>query len=132
MVTLDITSKKPNRWIDVLALLLLLLGIYMGIRTTINLVAFDKYPSTGILTFSFSGPPYSPREQDCYYPVYGPGEGNSKKLEELKKEEALNRKFCLEGVKEARESTKVNDISQSLLFLFLGIGLFTARRTNFI
>lgn len=68
-------EKKSSAytWITFIAVFLTLLGIYASARTIINLVAFDKYPQGGVLSFTLSpGYPYYSREQDCEN-MPGPG-----------------------------------------------------------
>jgi hypothetical protein len=129
-------DKKSNEsrvypWITFIAIVLLLLGIFGTARTVINMVAFDKYPSTGVYAFSFMMPGfYGQREQDCTYPqTYFTPDGKPRTpSKEEKEQEKIIKQNCLDGVREAREQAKVNDVSQSMLFLTLGIGLLVTRR----
>lgn len=126
-----VSESKLYTWLTLLAVVLLLTGIYASIRTAINFVAFDKYPSTGVLSFSFWGPSYGMREQDCNYPMmYWTSDGKTTRppTKEEKEQENKQKEICLDGVREARESAKVNDISASVLFLALGAGLLRTRR----
>jgi len=131
----EIKQSKTNAFISLLGLLLLLLGIYMSVRTGINLTFFKKYPTTGVLSIGsafFGGMPYSQREEDCmmsypqtYFDDKGqprPATNDDKRMEEQQK------KYCISGVEQAREASKINDISSSLLFVFLGMGVLIGKR----
>jgi len=131
----EVKQTKTNAFISLLGLLLLLLGIYMSVRTGINLAFFKKYPTTGVISIGsafFGGMPYSQREEDCmmsypqtYFNDKGqprPATGEDKKMEEQQK------KLCVSGVIEGREATKINDISSSFLFVFLGAGVLIGKR----
>ncbi len=121
-------------WITFIGLILLLLGIYSSARTAINLAFFEKYPTSGTLSIIPLGIPpfYGPREEDCMMmsspPM--PVEGDIKVMPYPY--DADNQKnSCLESVRQSREQAKINDISQSLLFLFLGAGVLHARKKLF-
>lgn len=123
------SSAKENKlayFVSVLALFFLLLGIYGSVRTGLNFVLFDKYPNGGVLSFSN----YSQREEDCFYPMtYFDNEGVAREStadEERMAEE--QREVCLSGVAKSRELAKINDISISLFYLFLGAGIFVGKR----
>ena len=112
-----------------IAVILILIGFYASLRTLTNLIFFDKYPQQGVLAFNFSGVPYYPqREEDCSYMPYLeiPGEVLSEEQKQVRTEN--ERHNCLIGVQESRVNAKINDISQSALFLFLGFGLLAAKR----
>lgn len=127
-------SKAPM-WITFIGVMLVLVGLYATARTAVNLVAFDKYPQGGVLSFSFGAIPalYFQQERDCMYPqTYVTPEGKSRlATEEEKINEKRQQQICLESVKDSRNQTKINDISQSLLFLFLGIGVLVTRKVFF-
>lgn len=128
-------ESKTHAWITFIGVILFLVGVYAAVRTGINLTLFDKYPQTGVITLNFSGtPPYYQREQDCSYPrAYYSADGRITRqptLEE-KEQEKRDTQSCLEGVAEARQTAKINDISQSLLLLFLGVGVLVARKIFF-
>lgn len=126
-------------WVSFIGLLLLLIGIYATVRTAINLAVFEKYPLGGALSINFSGGPafYGPREEDCLLMPPAPylyEEGNSLSSSEeamVKQKEKEQQQSCINSAKEARDQAKVNDISQSLLFLFLGAGVLITRRKIF-
>jgi hypothetical protein len=127
-------ESKANTWVTFIGVVLLLIGIYATVRTAVNLVAFEKYPSTGVLTLNFSGmPAYMQREQDCFYPMtYTTPNGAPRAATADEKEnEKKQQEICLSGVADARENAKVNDISQALLFLVLGAGVLISRRIFF-
>lgn len=121
-----------SSWITFIGVILLLLGIYGSVRTVINMYAFEKYPQGGVLSINLSGqPPYYQKESDCSYPPSPMYDAAGKPLPitpEQAKIDAQNKANCLAGVQDAREQAKVNDISQSLLFLFLGVGVLVSHR----
>ena len=123
---------NSNSWILCIGVLLLLIGIYALSRTIINIVAFPKYPTTGVISINFSGvSPYTQKEGDCtYLRMYYKDDNKTTRLptEEEKAQENLEIKNCLASVTEVRDEAKVNDISQSTLFLFLGIGILLFRK----
>lgn len=117
-----------------IAAISLLVGIFASVKTLTNLLLFKKYPTTGVLNMSFFGPPpYSQREEDCYYPQsYYTNDG---KIRPATKEELENEKrtqqSCIQNVVVTREGTKNNDISVSIFFLFLGAGLIIVKKLAF-
>ena len=129
------TTQKTAPWMLFVGVLLLLIGLYSASRTLINFFFFEKYPTYGVISLNFSGiPAYSQKEQDCFYPqIYYTADGRTVRdaTEAEKESEKAQKDNCIEGVKEVRNSAKVNDISQSLLFLFLGAGLIISRKIFF-
>lgn len=129
-------GKKTNQWILFVAVMLILFGIYGSVRTIINMVAFDKYPQEGVypalpILSSRDYVPYYGREADCtLYPmIYYTKDGATRPAtEEEKIQEKKQQENCLEQVRESREKAKINDISQSVLFLFLGAGVLIFRK----
>lgn len=124
-------SSVANTVISLVGLFLFLLGLFAVIRTGVNLVFFKKYPTVGVLSINLSGvPPYMQREEDCYYPqTYFTQDGKPREATETeKKNEQQQRTVCISGVTQSRESAKINDISTSLLFLFLGIGVIVGKK----
>lgn len=122
--------SRPASWMFFIAVILVLLGLYAGVRTAVNIAFIDKYPAGGVIPIYFGtyGPLYQ-REEDCTYTrLYYKDDGHTTRpaTEEEKAQEAQDTKNCLNGVREARVSAKVNDISTSLLFLFLGLGTLAA------
>lgn len=127
-------TSRANTWVTFIGVILLLVGIYASARTVINLKAFSKYPQAGVLSFSFGGQaPYYQRESDCSYPqsYYAPDGQVRPPTDAEKKQEQDTVKRCVDAVTDSREQAKVNDISQSLLFLFLGVGVLASRRIFF-
>lgn len=131
----EIKQTKANAFISLLGLLLLLFGIFMTVRTGVNLAFFKKYPTTGVLSIGsafFGGMPYSQREEDCmmsYPQIYFNDKGQSRPAtNDEKKMEVQQKKLCISGVEQAREASKINDISTSLLFVFLGAGVLIGKR----
>lgn len=132
-------SKFPT-WVTFIGFLLVLLGVYGSVRTAINLVLFEKYPSAGVYSFNFMGVPYyQQREEDCenislgYPPPVDISTGISGKFSEgqMKNEQEKQKMLCLSSVRESRSQAKINDISQSILFLFLGAGVMVSRKYIF-
>ncbi len=128
-----------------IGVLLLLVGLYGTLKTVVNLVVFERYPLNGVYEIPFSAPdPYgtTQREQDCefnysYIPVSyydadgyirGASETERAADETYKAQQEINKQTCIEGVKEARKESMVNDISQSLIFLLLAMGMLTFGR----
>lgn len=115
-------DKDSYSFLTTLAVLLLLLGIFASAKTTANFLLFPRYPTVGVIPLNFSGvPTYSgPREEDCESISSYPGDQSSAASIKIQKDS------CLSSVRDTREAAKVNDISTSIMFLFLGVGLLTA------
>lgn len=132
---MQITSKTVSPWILLIGLILLITGLYGAGRSVVNMTMFDKYPTTGVYSFSFFNgcqqPVYQQREQDCLYPLtYYKTDGITLREPtegELQRDTA-QQQICVGGVTEARDAAKVNDISQSLLYLVLGAGILVSRK----
>jgi hypothetical protein len=131
---MQVNSKTVSPWILLIGLVLVLMGLYGTGRTVVNMTMFDKYPSTGVYSFSFFGgqqmPMYTQREQDCLYPLtyYKPdGTIRTGTKEEIERDTA-QQQICVSGVTETRNTAKVNDVSQSLLYLILGAGILVCRK----
>lgn len=112
--------------VSLLGLILLLIGTYGAVRTMVNMKFFDKYPTTGI--YNMYG--YEEREEDCEYPMtYTTPEGQPReKTDEERDAELKQKEICLSRVAASRENTQVNDVSLSLLFLFLGGGVLLTKK----
>lgn len=127
-------SRAPT-WFTFIGLMLVLIGLYASARTGVNLFAFEKYPQGGVLSFSFGGmpAPYFQQEKDCGYPMtYFDNAGKVRQgTPEEKSNEKMQKQQCIDSVIEARNQAKINDISQSLLFLFLGVGVLVTRKIFF-
>ncbi|GAB4218736.1 MAG: hypothetical protein Fur009_1230 [Candidatus Microgenomates bacterium] len=123
-------NNWPNKIINFLGWLILLLGIYATIKTSFNFIYFkNKYPTDPVLGPNFSYPKY---EEECYeqfnYPLY-----NEKGLprEPDKAEEKIRReniKNCLKKIEKNRELTKQNDIWTSFMLIFIGAGILVTKR----
>lgn len=116
------------------ATLLLLVGIFASVKTAINMVAFTKYPTSGVLSMSFFGPlSYQQREEDCTNPqIYYSTDNKIRQPTKDEKENEMNQqKICINSVGFTREATKVNDVSLSIFFLFLGVGLLITKKIAF-
>lgn len=127
-------SSKKYSFVTFISVILLLTGFFTTLRTLVNLTMFKKYPTIGVLTINIFGlAPYSQREEDCFYPqqYFNPDGIPRSASEEEKKNEEKQQQLCLSAIKEARESAKINDISLSLLLLFLGGGTLFAERRFF-
>lgn len=120
-----------SSFVSFLAVLFLLLGVYVGLRTGLNILTMKKYPTVGVLSgVNPFFPPYVQREEDCYYPTpYFSLDGKSRPpTPEEKKMEEDQKKRCIDSVQAARDLAKTNDINTSVLFLFLGAGLLVSKR----
>lgn len=126
-------ESSPKLWITFFGVLLVLLGIYAAVRTAVNIKLFsDRYPQSGVINTSLFGQPvYYQRETDCNFPftpVVSPnGELTQPSLDQIKIDKQ-NKDNCLTGVKDAREQAKLNDISVSTLFIFIGLGILLSRK----
>lgn len=128
-----ITKSKAGGVVTFLGLVLVLIGLYASLRTAINFLAFEKYPPAGVLTVNFSGYTSYQSERDCYSTQsYSTPDGKSRPATvEEKDNEKKQQDYCLESVKEARNSAKVTDIGQSISFLIIGLGVFLAKKLFF-
>lgn len=122
-------SKKnsvPQVIVSLLGLILLLIGIYGGARTIVNMKFFEKYPTTGI--YSMYG--YMEREEDCEYPMtYSTPDGKNRPATDEEKEAEMKQKeICLSRVTSSRANARVNDVSMSLLFVLLGAGVLLSKK----
>lgn len=129
------SKSKTPMWFTFIGLMLVLLGLYSSARTAVNLFAFEKYPQGGVLSFNIGNMPipYFQQEKDCNYPrTYYNNDGRIRSATPEEKTDEQNQKQqCLDSVKESRNQAKINDISQSLLFLFLGVGVLVTRKVFF-
>ncbi len=105
-------------WVSFIGLILVLLGIYGSVRTAVNMAVFPKYPTAGVYYFNLLG---------SY--AYTPPPDPNKEISAENKEKQVQ--ACLAGIQGDRQQAKVNDISQSLLLLFLGVGTLLARKRLF-
>lgn len=144
-------TKGQNQWLVFIGFILLLTGIYGIARTTINLIAFDKYPQEGVyppLPFLsqsasvYPGPYSYQREADCLanfvyypYPYYKPDgtprpatKEEKEQQEQQKQQLEIQKQNCLDGIAESRDKAKINDLSQSLLLLFIGAGVLASKK----
>jgi len=138
---------KDRPWLFFIGVVLILIGIYGTLKTTVNFAAFDKYPTGGVMAFSFlsssATEQYHPREEDCQtnYYVYPtiyyqadnvtsrePSAAEKQQMEVQEQQMPIQLANCISGVGEARDAAKMNDISDSLLFLLLGVGVLGALR----
>ena len=120
-------ENKASYFVGVLALVFLLLGVFGSVRTLTNIYLFDKYPTGGVLSFNNY---FNQREEDCVYPMqYFGVDGKTREGSEDEKKMAEEQKqICINSVAKARENAKVNDISISLFYLFLGVGIFIGKK----
>lgn len=130
----DKQNSSQHTWIAFVSVVLLLLGIYGSARTLINLYAYEKYPPQGVFSMPFMGGPYyGPNENDCLMmppPIGDPTLVGMSAQE--KKDYAQNMKdSCLLSAKQARDNAKTSDVSQSMLFLFMGAGILVAKKFFF-
>lgn len=125
-----LTENKFSYFVGVLALVFLLLGVFGSVRTLTNVYLFEKYPNGGVLSFNNN---FMQREEDCqsYSGVmsYFDDKGQARSATEDEKKMAEDQKqICLSSVAKSRENAKVNDISISLFYLFLGAGIFIGKK----
>lgn len=133
---MDAHADKDRPILLFLGLVLLILGIYGSLKTTVNLVAFDAYPQEGV--FPFSQAEYDPmsREQDCVVnysytpPIYYEADGFTMRQAEpaeqeydetYRKQQELQAQNCVSGVQDARKAALVDDISKSAIFILLAV-----------
>ncbi len=125
-------GTKVNSIVSFIGLILLLLGIFATVKTGVNLVFFKKYPTYGVLSLNFMGmPPFMSREEDCLiFPQTYFNQAGAPRVasDDEKRMEKLQKEMCIGAVKQNRESAKINDISTSLLFLFLGVGVLVGKK----
>lgn len=135
-------NNTKNSWVVFIGFVLALVGVYGCARTMINMIAFEKYPQEGVYPalpfFQPAYPTYFGREGDCLanyginYPMYDasgkPVKQTEEEKAEQKKQQEIQKQNCLDGVKESRDKAKVNDISQSLLALFIGAGVLASKK----
>lgn len=123
-------SKAPA-WITFVGVLLFLTGVYLAARTLVNFAFFGRYPTNGVFPINFGGAIFSQKEEDCDFSYYPQNPDRLLTDEEFAKEQMAQKELCLTSVREARNQTRANDISQSLFFLFLGGGILVTRKTFF-
>lgn len=112
-----------------LGTILLLIGIYSGLRIWINTLLFDRYPSTGVLQIA-SYPMYGQREEDCDFstPYYSYDGKPRSATDDEKKIESEQAQRCLDAIQETRRVAFIQDIGTASFFLFIGLGILTAKR----
>lgn len=120
-------KKQLPQTVSIVALVFLLIGIFAILRTVSNFLLFEKYPNNGVLSFGFN---YGQREEDCHYPMtYFDFEGKPRSATTEEQQIADEQKaICLDSVKNSRQMAKINDISVSLFFIFLGAGVLVGKR----
>jgi len=131
---MDTHAGKDRPILLFFGLVLLILGVYGSLKTTVNLLAFDVYPQETV--FPFSQVPYGPmsREEDCPItysytpPTYFEEDGVTLRSatpaevaydEPYRKQMELQALNCVSAVQDARRAALVDDISKSAIFLFL-------------
>lgn len=127
-------NGKVNTLVTFVGVILLLIGIYSSLRTALNFIVFKNYPTTSIYYINLTGvPPHMQRDEDCMYlQTYFTPDGKTRPATpEEKANEKEQQRLCLTGVRDARENAKASDVSSSLLFLFLGLGILTTKRFFF-
>ena len=120
-----------HSFVPFISVIFLLLGVYVGLRTGLNMLTMKKYPTVGVMSgLNPFFPPYAQRDEDCYFPTpYFSPDGQSRQpSQEEKKMEQDQKKRCLDGVQAARDLAKTNDINTAILFLFLGAGLLVSKK----
>lgn len=135
IIKLMVKEKSSSHvWISFVGVMLLLVGIYAGVKTGINILAFDKYPQNGVLSvLNFgSSSQYYQQEKDCYFTqtTYFLPDGKTPRAatSDEKVMEKKQQELCVQGVSFNRDNTKANDIGQAMLFLFLGVGILVSKK----
>jgi hypothetical protein len=123
-------ENKVSYFVGVLALIFSLLGVFGSVRTLTNIYLFEKYPNGGVLSFNNN---FMQREEDCQSYMgpmsYFDDKGQTRPATEDEKKLADEQKqICLSSVAKSRENAKINDISISLFYLFLGVGIFVGKK----
>lgn len=129
-------DSKANQWLAFVGAVLLVAGIYGGIRTIINFAAFDKYPVGSVLPLGdvniFGALSYQ-NETECYYtPTFTDSQDNPRQATEAEVSQAkTDESRCLDQVAAARQKAKVDDSTKSVLLIGLGLALIKGRRLIF-
>ncbi len=122
-------NNWPNKIINFISWLDLLLGIYATIKVSFNLIYYKKYPTDPVLGVNYSYPKY---EEQCYaqdnYPLYDEKGQPRKANFEEEKIRQQNIKSCLKEIEKNRETTKQNDIWTAFLLVFVGGGILITKR----
>lgn len=112
-------ASKTPAWVTFTGTLLLLIGIFFGARTLVNMFLFTKYPTTpstslaGLIGFGSNI-----NEESCNYSAVGTS--------------GTPDPTCLKMVADARDTARVTDITNAVFFVFIGGGvLYTRKRFNF-
>jgi hypothetical protein len=131
--------NQTNRPIlSFIGVVLLLLGLYGAFRTLVNLIAFERYPQEAVFSLSSFQSDYTQREEDCAttyaysLPIYYQSDNVTPRkatAEEAKSDAAYaaqqeqNKENCVTGLQEIRKAAMVSDISHSIIFLLLALGV---------
>lgn len=123
------THTMVPAFATLLGSVLLLIGLYCGLRIGVNTVVFDRYPTTGVLQIA-SFPMYGQREEDCdfstpYYSFDGKPRSATEAETKIETEQAQR---CMSSIQETRRVSLIQDIGTASFFLFLGIGILASRR----
>ncbi len=119
-------------WLNFVALVILLIGIYAALHVLVNLM-LPKYPQSGVLALNTTGStPNMQRESDCinthlYYAEDGKSTREPTQVE--KQQDQADYKRCLAGIAEVRQEVKISDMTAAALFLFLGLGFLILPKT---
>lgn len=122
---------KSYSWFEFIGIFILLIGIYAAVHTAINF-ALPNYPQSGVLAINTSGSPFNiQRVSDCNYArLYYEPDGIILRQPTAteKKQDKMDKDRCLAGITELVQEVKMADISVSVLFLFVGLGLLFSTR----
>ncbi|GIW62302.1 MAG: hypothetical protein KatS3mg090_0128 [Patescibacteria group bacterium] len=125
----NFVSNWPNKIINFIGWFILLLGIYAVLKTTFNILYYEKYPTDPVIGFGISYPRY---EEECYdqnnYPLYNEKGEIRSPSEQEKRIFQENVKRCLDKLEKNRQINKLNDIWFSFMLVFLGGGILFTKR----
>lgn len=122
---------KHSHWIVFAGLIFTLLGSFAALRLVFNFVYYPVYPTYGVMPTVFNYyPTVMQQEADCtsLRYNYGPDGSLVEPTELEKKQQLVDQETCMRSVSETRRAAMVNDIASTLLLLFLGLGVFSARK----
>jgi hypothetical protein len=106
----SVSAMKLPVWYNFIAYLLLLIGLFFGARTLANMALYSKYPTIPSTSISsFVGGTQNISEESCSYSSLS-ASGSPDQT-------------CLKLVSDARDASRVSDITNSTFFIFLGAGL---------
>lgn len=119
---MEYNHAQKNQLINFLGIILLLAGIYGLALSTVNTIAFSRYPTEGVYSLSLKGSSYNKREEDCRI-IKDLG-----KIDNLTEEKQAaiksNLDICWGGIVQERKKIQIWDFTQSAILFVLGISIF--------